>query len=246
MTMYEVFIEIKNRRIQVEKGQYQYQPKLIQLLNDVVKEYKPTGDPIQETHIVEVLYAFDSLKAFLDNYTFGSFARVAAKRVIENHEQSTAVNKINNFQSHRMKILSTCALILKDYGLMDIVEQWMANQLKENLRVDGSCLDFELRDSLTYVTYNLDPLLVACANISLLTGNNFYSYEFEGKSILKCVHWLIPYIRKEKQNTMFLKTVYESDKKKKEYGKAWDPAMAMNTINLAIPFDYSLIGLYSV
>ncbi|KAJ3271773.1 hypothetical protein HDV01_006381 [Terramyces sp. JEL0728] len=244
--MYELFIQVKNRRVQVEKGQYQFQPKLIELLNSVAQDYKPTGDPIQETHIVEVLFAFSSLKAFLDNYTFTAFAKTISKRVIENYEQSTAVNKINNFQSHRIKILSTCALVLKDYGMMDIAEQWMTVHIKENLRIDGSCLDFELRDSLTYVTYNLDPLLIACANISLLTGNNFYSYEIQGKSILKSAHWLIPYIRNEKQNVMFLKTVYESDKKKKEYGKTWEPSMAMNTINLAVPFDYSLLGLYSV
>ncbi|KAJ3308967.1 bud site selection protein [Boothiomyces sp. JEL0838] len=244
-TMYDVFIEIKNRRVQVEKGQYQYQPKLIKLLNDVVKEYKPTGDPIQETHIVEVLYAFDSLKAFLDNYTFLTFAKTVSKKVIENYEQSTAVNKINNFQSHRVKILSTCGLVLKDYGLMDIAEQWMANQLKENLRIDGSCLDFELRDSLTYVTYNLDPLLIACVNISLLTGNNFYSYEFEGRSILKSVHWLIPYIRKEKQNTMFLKTVYESDKKKKEYGKTKKKKKTVKNQSVKIIDDEAEWGIES-
>jgi hypothetical protein len=152
---------------------------------------------------------------------------------------------INNFQSHRLKVVSTGGFVLKFKRYLDWSEEEIKNFIGKNLKQDGSCLDFYLRDSLTYVTYTLEPLVDTCLNLIRTGRANYYFYTHPDRksSIAKSVRWLIPYIKGEKRNVMFIKSIYISDKNKKEYGLLWDNKDALNLINLSINFDRSLVDV---
>jgi len=65
---------------------------------------------------------------------------------------------VNNWQSHRVKLITLSAFALNDPRVISSAQRALQTQLDYNLRTDGSTVDFEQRDALHYVVYDLEPL----------------------------------------------------------------------------------------
>jgi Alginate lyase len=244
-------IEVKNRTERCLMGYYQFLPKLREDVSSYIKTFSPEGKEIHEyTHVSFIFEAFGILTRFYpaDKKNITDFIIKISDYVIRDFESLPPghVNTFNNFQSHRLKVVSTAGHVLKMDKYLNWCEKEIKNFINLNLKADGSTEDFHLRDSLTYSVYTLEPLVECCLNL-WKSGKIIYFFFVSPQSkgsVFKSVRSLIPYIKGTKKNTMFIKSVYASDKSKQEYAKTWDPSNAQNLINLAINFDRTLIGLY--
>lgn len=248
---YYMEIQIKNKVERTRAGNF----KFLESLKRDVLEYTRTfeiGDKkiYDYTRVSFVFEAYPILTRFYPILVkqLQDFIMKVCDHIISEFEKldKTHVDAINNFQSHRLKVVSTGGFVLKLKKYLDWCEKEIKNFIGSNLRHDGSSLDFGLRDSLTYVTYTLEPLVETCVNLWRSNRNIYYFYVHPStkSSIMKSVRWLIPFIKGEKINVMFINSVYASDKNKKEYGLVWEKSNALNLINLSINFDRTLIGLY--
>lgn len=244
-------IDIKNKVERISRGNFQFLESLKKNVLEYVRIFQIGDKKIYDyTHVSFVFEAYPILSRFYPslNKQLKDFIIKVCDYVISDFEKvdKNHVDVMNNFQSHRLKVVSTGGLVLKSKKYLDWSEKEIKNFIEVNLRFDGTSLDFELRDSITYVTYTLEPLVETCIN--LWKSNRmiyyFYIHPTTKCSIMKSVRWLIPYIKGEKKNIMFINSVYASDKNKKEYGLVWDKSNALNLINSCINFDRTLIGLY--
>lgn len=245
-------IQIKNKTERVNNGSYQFLESLKKDVLQYIDKFEIGERKIYDyTHVSYVFESYTVLTRFYPvlNKELQDFIVKISDYIISDFENldKDNVDAINNFQSHRLKVVSTAGLVLKSKKYLDWSEKEIVNFIRKNLNSDGTCYDFELRDSLTYVTYTLGPLVETCLNLWKSRRNIYYFYmdPQTKSSIIKSIRWLIPYIKGEKKNIMFINSVYASDKNKKEYGFTWNKSNALNLINSCINFDRTLIGLYN-
>lgn len=157
---------------------------------------------------------------------------------------------INNWNSHRLKIVGQIAYALGN----DSLAQWTINELKNqiaiNLTPEGYSTDFKLRDALSYHSYDLEPLLALCIVIKRATGQDFYRYQSPiGSSIKKSTEWFVPYVDGRQQHAEFVHTTVGFDlaraKNKEpghEIGILYNPTKGIQTLSLASYFDKNMIS----
>lgn len=245
-------IQIKNKNERILSGNYQYLQGLRDDVLSYIDNFSLENKKIYDyTHVSFVFESYPILSRFYpsDKKKITSFIYKVCDHVIEDFLKldPDETDAINNFQSHRLKVVSTGGLVMKSKKYMDWVEKEIKNFISKNINKDGVCFDFLIRDSLTYVTYTLTPLLETCVNLWKFNRNIYYFYIHpETKSsIIGAVRWLLPYIKGYKKNIMFVNSIYDSDKNKKEYKQIWCNKDALNLINLCINFDRTLVGLYN-
>jgi hypothetical protein len=243
---------IKNKTERIISGNFEYLKSLFDDVNSYIDIFKIGDKKIYDyTHVSYIFETYPIIQKFFPSKSdkLMKFICKISNYIMEEFKNldKNDIDAINNFQSHRLKVVSTAGLVLKSKLYLDWSEIEIKNFIGKNLKEDGSCLDYSIRDSLTYVTYTLTPLLETCINLwkSNRPMYYFYIHPTAKSSISKSIQWLIPYINGKKSNIMFINSIYASDKNKKEYGKKWDKANALNLINLCINFDMTLIGLYS-
>jgi len=140
-------------------------------------------------------------------------------------------------------MLASTAIALDDVSLMNTAETWLLVHLDKNLLAEGLCLEFRDRDSLKYVSYNLEPLLVANGLIFSLAGRNYFFRKNKIGTCLKdAVKWMQPYVLGQKQNMMLLNSIYKSDRSNPDYNKLWQRRYATNLIHLAIQYDAEFVA----
>lgn len=244
-------IQIKNKTERILNGNFQFLESLKGDVLTYVDTFEIGDKKIYDyTHVSYVIESYGVLVRFYPSITtkLEEFIKKICDSVIKDFKRldNDHIDTINNFQSHRLKVVSTGGRVLKSKEYLDWSEQEIKRFISKNLKADGTCLDFEIRDSLTYVTYTLGPLVETCINLWKSGRIIYYFYidPITKSSIMKSVRWLIPYIKGEKKNIMFINSMYASDKNKKEYGLIWNKSNALNLINLCINFDRTLIGLY--
>lgn len=206
----------------------------------VVDQYSPNGHPIRESLMYAILEAYPSI-TFTDperRKVINWIRRLANAQMNFVNTNSTPHN---NFLAHQIKTVALAGDVLSNNTFIKWAETRMRSFIDNALYPDGSCLDFKERDSLTYVTYTLNALLIAVPPLEKRTKINYYTYESPQKSsIQKSVHWLIPYIEGSKQNLMFLQSIYSSDSKTlhaDKHGKPWDKADARQLLLKCVTYD---------
>ncbi|UYY59843.1 alginate lyase family protein [Sphingomonas sp. S2-65] len=152
-------------------------------------------------------------------------------------------NAHTNWQSHRIKLATLAAYRTGDTRLIERARAAYRRQVAVNLRPDGSTFDFEERDALHYVTYNLDPLMTA-ALAARAHGENWFDWKApSGASLARSVDWLATFARGERTHIEFAHSKIAFDRERaaagqKEYAPhAWNPVQALNTFALASRFD---------
>jgi len=202
---------------------------------------QPTGDPIDETNLEPLIVAYDlTLATFQNDARKGVDAYL--RRLIQAERNARQVT--NNWQSHRLKIEGLAAYVLGDDDLIKMAVEGFKKQIGQNLRPDGSSLDFVERDALHYHVYDLEPLL-ALAIASHKHGLNLYDYTSpSGASLRKSVHFLVPYCTGEKQHREFVNSTVRFDRERAangekgyQIGHLFRPEEGLKALSLAAYFD---------
>ncbi|MDR7523290.1 MAG: alginate lyase family protein, partial [Armatimonadota bacterium] len=139
---------------------------------------QPDGNPINETEISRLVRGLSLVSEAIPSSTRTSVERWLnrmASLQIERRPQ-WEINQPNNWYSHRLKIVGLIGYTLGDSRFIRYAEDGYRAQVAQNLRPDGSSLDFHQRDALHYHVYNLEPLL-ELAIAADKRGTNLYGHQ---------------------------------------------------------------------
>ncbi len=216
---------------------------------------KATGDPINETKLEDMITGYDLVRSELsaenrktiDDW-MDSIAEAQLNSASAKPGRGTA---INNWNSHRIKIITLIAFTLHTKKYDDVIGTELEKQLAINLNADGTTHDFVERDAFHYHTYDLEPLLTACITIYRATSKNYFDYETpKGASIKKCVDFMVPYMTGEKTHGEFVNSTVPFDQQRAknhekgyEAGTLFKPESGLYTLSLAAYFNPSYVAV---
>ncbi|MDG2535565.1 alginate lyase family protein [Sphingomonas sp. HITSZ_GF] len=229
-------------------GDRRYLDQTARYLENWADVYHMSFNPIDETGFDTLILATDlteadlapALKAKLD----GFWRRMASGYL--DAMDGTPKNAHTNWQSHRIKLATMAAFEVGDVRLIDRARAAFRKQVAGNIRPDGSVFDFYERDALHYVTYNLDPMLMAVM-AAQAHDQDWYGWKSPtGSSLAGALKWLEPYAAGEKTHVEFANSQIAFDRERAQAGQKeyaphpWDPGNAVNTYALAslINADY--------
>lgn len=203
--------------------------------------YQMSFNPIDETGFDTLILATDlteadlvpALKVKLD----GFWRRMASGYL--DAMDGKPKNSHTNWQSHRIKLATMAAFEVGDARLIARARAAFRKHVAANIQPDGSVFDFHERDALHYVTYDLDPLLMA-ALAAQAHGEAWVDWKSPaGSSLAGALQWLEPYATGAKTHIEFVHSQIAFDRERAEAGQkeyaahAWDPGAAINTYALA-------------
>lgn len=207
--------------------------------------YRVSLNPIDETGLDNVILAYDLLADRLPDDLRRKIFRLMRELAIgylavrPDPGNSTTVN---NWQSHRVKLIALSAFALNEPGLIAESRRAFQRQLDDNLRRDGSTLDFEQRDALHYVVYDLEPLLTA-ALAAKAHGLDWYNMKSRsGASLNTAVQWLEPYAAGTRGHEEFVHSTVNFDRIRAAAGLPgfsgpFDPKVGTMLYHLAARLD---------
>ena len=202
--------------------------------------YQPSFNPIDETRFEPVILAFDLTRSNLPPATqqlVVTLFRNMATGYLD-WEDHNPGKDIDNWNSHRIKLATLGAYLTGDAALIARASKAFHQQVKQNIRPDGSADDFYKRDALHYVTYDLEPLLTASLAAKAHGEDWFHTSATGRPSLEMAVDWLIPFATGAKTHQEFVhsKVAFDAARDKageKGYSGPWDPAGSVNLFTLA-------------
>lgn len=210
-------------------------------LNAWVATYQPDLNPIDETPFDSLIDTFaviqskmdpkdrEAARAFFAKWARDYIASMDAKQVVSESPQASSWN--NNWQSHRVKLVTMIAVALDDEALFNEARRLFRAQVDVNIHADGEVIDFPERDALHYVTYDLEPLSRAVL-AARLRGEDWFNYQAPGGgSVAKAFAWLYPYANGDKPHEEFKnsKVIFDAQRAavgEKGYSGPFDPQTA--------------------
>jgi len=212
--------------------------------------YQPDLNPINETHFDDLIATFALVKDKIppaQRKTYEDFLRNWALSYVDTMDAALAQNPVperfaNNWQSHRIKLVAMIAVALNDKTLFDDARRLFTAQLANNIKPDGSVMDFYQRDAIHYVLYDLEPLLQA-ALAARSRGEDWYSLSSgDGSSLKRAVEWLQPFATGERQHIEFVHSKVAFDARRAANGESgysgpFNPRTAGRLFWLASQFD---------
>lgn len=211
-----------------------------------VRTYQPSFNPLDETGFDALIDTYGMIgpslpvaergqvRSYLQDWGWGYVT------AITHHGQSASW--INNWQSHRIKLVAMIAVATDDTPLFDKARDLFRKQIQANIVQDGTTLDFRERDALHYVVYDLQPLIQA-ALAARTRGENWYQWTGDnGSSLSNAMTWLVPYLTSEKRHSEFVHSTVRFDAMRaqaglKGYLGLFDPRSAGALVWLASAFD---------
>ena len=213
--------------------------------------YQPSFNPIDETGFDTLIMAYDLTEADLPAATrvkVDGFWRKMAVGYLDAMD-ARPKNFNTNWQSHRVKLATMAAFQTGDATLIDRARAAFRAQVSANLQADGTVFDFHERDAIHYVTYDLDPLMMA-ALAAKAHGEDWFAWKSPaGASLPGALDWLAPYARGEKVHVEFVNSKVQFDRDRaaagqKEYAAHdWDVSNAVGNYALAALMDPRYRGL---
>ena len=208
--------------------------------------YRPDFDPVDETRLDGLFETCDLLAGAAPPDLHAGCAALA-RRLAEGYtDPAVAASKRetsrNNWQSHRVKIATLAAYLTGEPALVARARALYVRQLRVNLRPDGSCIDFALRDALHYVVYDLEPLAVADL-AARAHGADWYGLRGPGGGSLKrSLDWLAPYALGTRRHVEFVHSTVPFDAARRTAGVKgfsgdWDPWTARTLYGMAARLD---------
>jgi hypothetical protein len=213
--------------------------------------YHMSFNPIDETGFDALLMATDLTKADLPGDVrtrVDAFWRAMATGYLDAMD-AHPTHGVTNWQSHRVKLATMAAVQTGDRALIGRAHAALRAQIAANLRADGSTYDFEERDALHYVTYDLEPLLMA-ALAARAHGEDWYGWSAPGgASLPHSLAWLAEFARGTRTHVEFAHSRIQFDRDRAGAGQGeyaphvWTPDSALLTFQLASRFDPRFAGL---
>ncbi|MEO5912147.1 MAG: alginate lyase family protein [Pelobium sp.] len=227
----------------------EYFTKCLAYINAWATVNKATGNPINETKLDPLFEGYDLIKEGINiaekQIIESWFRQIATAEIATQHTILKKKSTYNNWNSHRIKILTNIAYLLNDNQYKMFVDSNLKKQIAMNLYADGSGIDFKERDALHYHQYTLEPFLASATIIKTATGFDYYSYSStSGSSIKKSVEFLFPYATGEKTHPEFVNSRVKFDRQRalnKEpgytIGANYNPKNAIGVFMAASYFD---------
>jgi hypothetical protein len=216
-------------------GKKEYCVKATDFLKAWASANKATGDPINQTKLEDMVTAYDLVRSKIkaDERTLidawmKSIADAMVNSATAKGNRGTA---INNWNSHRIKMITLIAYTLHDDSYNSIITEELEKQLNVNLNPDGTTHDLMERDAFHYQTYDLEPLISTCIAIYRASGKNYFTYQTaNGSSIKKCVDYMTPFMTGEKTHPEFVNSKVAFDLKRAQNNeKGYAPGTLFRT-----------------
>lgn len=225
-------------------GDERYLKLVDRFLNAWATTYRPSFDPIDETHFGAMILAYDLTASALPvktrNATAAFIAALANGYVarIDAEPRPLAGTYRNNWESHRVKLVAMAAFTLDDRKLINAAQRLFVEQITNNIAPDGTTFDFTERDALHYVAYDLEPLTFAALAARRHNRNWLMERGKNGATLALALNWLVPYALGEKTHEEFVGSRVPFDAKRREAGVPgfsgqWDPKGAAELFHLA-------------
>jgi hypothetical protein len=213
--------------------------------------YQISFNPIDETGFDNLVMAYDLTEADLPapiRAKVDAFWRKMAVGYLDAMDAGPR-NAETNWQSHRVKLATIAAFQIGDAKIIDRARRAYQKQVSVNLYADGSMFDFHERDALHYVTYNLDPLMMAALSAKA-NGQDWFSWKSSsGSSLPGSLDWLAAFAKGEKTHIEFANSKIQFDRDRagagqKEYAPhPWDVSNGVGTYSLASLLDARFLAL---
>lgn len=236
----------------------EYLTKCLQYITAWATTNQAIGNPINNSKLDPLFEAYDLIK----NEVNSTEKQVIEKwfRQIANAEIATQRTLLkrkstyNNWNSHRIKIITNIAYLLNDKPYKLFVDSNFKKQIAMNLYADGSGFDFKERDALHYHHYTLEPLLTAAIIIKRATDFDFYSYKStSGSSIQKSVEFFVPYATSKKTHAEFINSKATFDRKRANnnepdymIGADFEPKKALDVFISASYFNIDYLKIVNL
>ncbi|MBB5395912.1 alginate lyase family protein [Mucilaginibacter sp. AK015] len=230
-------------------GKTAYLNKATDFFTAWAKINKATDDPINQTKLEDMVTAYDLVRedvtaqsrTLTDDWLRG----IADALVDSKYAKGSRGTAINNWNSHRIKMIALIAYTLHDNKYDSVISTELEKQLNVNLNPDGTTHDLMERDAFHYQTYDIEPLISTCIAIYRATGKNYFDWKTaNGSTIKNCVDYMTPYMTGEKIHPEFVKSTVAFDKKRAENGEKgyapgtlFEPVNGVHTFSLAAYFD---------
>lgn len=206
----------------------------------------PTGVPIDETKLEPLFIAYDLTRSTFsqeERTLADSWLRTMAALELQS-AQTKSVTRMNNWNSHRLKIVGLIGFLLEDKPLIEQAVQGFKKQIELNLDADGSSFDFRQRDALHYHCYDLEPLL-GLALVAQLNGIDLFNFEApSGACLRKALDFLVPFCDGTKTHAEWVHSKVKFDRERAEAGEhgftpgaPFDPSQAQRVFELAAFFQ---------
>lgn len=210
--------------------------------------YQPDFNPIDETRFESLIIAYDMTASTLPvktrNAASAFIAKLGAGYVAQIEAQPRPLTGVwrNNWQSHRIKLIALAAFTLGDRKMMNAAQRLFVEHLADNIKPDGSTIDFEERDALHYTVYDLQPLVTAALAARRFNRNWLGERGANGATLQAALDWLVPYARGEKTHEEFVNSTVPFDARRREaglpgYSGPWAPKNAAELFHLAARLD---------
>lgn len=187
-----------------------------------VDTYKPNYNPIDEADFALLIDSYGLIR-----HTFTESEQGAINKYLMNwatgyiesmKDKPKNGTWINNWNSYRVRFIVMTAFLLENDSLIKSAKKVYVEQINNNIDSNGETVDFKQRDAITYVIYDLHPLLDS-ALIAKINGQDWFNLTSESNSSLaKAVDWLIPYVDGTKTHIEFSKTKIKFDLYRANYG----------------------------
>ncbi|MET0374973.1 MAG: alginate lyase family protein [Rhizorhabdus sp.] len=215
--------------------------------------YQQSLNPIDETGFDTMVFASDLVRTDLPlplRLKLNAFWRRMAVGYLDAMDANPR-NATTNWQSHRVKLAAVMAFASGNKDLVLRARNAFRRQVGVNILPDGSVKDFHTRDALHYVTYDLDPLLLA-ALVAKAHGEDWFSWRSRtGSSLPLALRWLEPYADGRAEHIEFVRSQVPFDRERAAAGDteyaphAWRRGSAVRTYALATLCDKSYARLLS-
>jgi hypothetical protein len=215
-----------------------------------VPHYSPSFDPIDEADFIDLLLGFDFVQAQLSPATVENtkqLGRRLATGYLGARLVGDASTGLNNWQSHRLKLATAGAYLTGDIELIAGAREGFFAHLNRNIDTEGRTYDFDQRDAMHYVVYDLEPLLMA-ASIAAAHGDNWYGLPALPGRLGAALRWLEPYAAGDKQHDEFVHSTVRFDVQRaaahvKGYAGLWQREEASNLYWIASRLDAEFTGV---
>jgi hypothetical protein len=196
--------------------------------------YQPSYNPIDETDFDILIDAYAITQAVLPTSTrtkLASLVRAWGEGYLDQMQRRVNPNRAtwkNNWQSHRIKLATLAAAALDDTSLFDKARNQFRIQLNQNLGKSGLTLDFQERDALHYVVYDLEPL-VRAAMAAKTRGEDWLNLTADnGATLAAGLDWLLPYAQGKEVHEEYVHSKVKFDYQRqaagvKGFSGQWDP-----------------------
>ena len=213
----------------------------------------PTGNPINDTKLDEVMMGYDMIRSEItesDRQTIDTWLIKIAELELKKGKKGK-ITSMNNWHSHRLKVVGQIGFILNENKYIDYATKGIETQVATNLHPDGTSFDFLERDAMHYHLYDLEPLTTLAIIINRAKGFNEFNFVSQtGSSIKKSVDWLLPYMTGEKTHAEYVNSKVGFDRKRAEnnekafeIGHLFKPSKGIYELALASYFEKTYLSM---